>query len=145
MKIYKVTYEKYYDDFGGGGTCTLGEWFYQKRENALAKVVDIKPEIYEKIYEKYKDDIEYLELVDEPERYSISEDESMCYIGRSVYISEIETEDDTDNIKDVVYSREYATTPDMQCPTCGKVLLTNYPRYCSDCGTKLRYRHEREV
>ena len=29
--------------------------------------------------------------------------------------------------KDVIYSREYATTPDMQCPTCDKFLLTDYP------------------
>ena len=25
--------------------------------------------------------------------------------------------------KDVVYSREYATTPDMNCSTCGKTAL----------------------
>lgn len=46
--------------------------------------------------------------------------------------------------KDVVYSREYATTPDMNCPTCGKVLLTNFPRFCSDCGTRLHYRGNEE-
>lgn len=46
--------------------------------------------------------------------------------------------------KDVVYSREYATTPDMNCPSCGKTLLTNYPRFCSDCGTRLHYRNDEE-
>lgn len=46
--------------------------------------------------------------------------------------------------KDVVYSREYATTPDMNCPTCGRVLLTNYPRFCSDCGTRLHYKYNEE-
>lgn len=46
--------------------------------------------------------------------------------------------------KDVVYSREYATTPDMNCPVCDKVLLTNYPRFCSDCGTRLHYRGSEE-
>lgn len=46
--------------------------------------------------------------------------------------------------KDVVYSREYATTPDMKCPTCGKTLLTTYPRFCSDCGTRLHYKYAEE-
>lgn len=46
--------------------------------------------------------------------------------------------------KNVVYSREYATTSDMNCPTCGKTLLTNYPRFCSDCGTRLHYKHSEE-
>ena len=46
--------------------------------------------------------------------------------------------------KDVVYSREYPTTPDMNCPSCGKTLLTNYPRFCSDCGTRLHYRTDEE-
>ena len=46
--------------------------------------------------------------------------------------------------KDVIYSREYATTPDMQCPTCDKFLLTDYPRFCSDCGTRLHYRNNEE-
>lgn len=47
--------------------------------------------------------------------------------------------------KDVVYSREYSTTPDMNCPTCGRVLLTNYPRFCSDCGTRLHYKYNEEA
>lgn len=47
--------------------------------------------------------------------------------------------------KDVIYSREYATTPDMNCPICGRVLLTNYPRFCSDCGTRLHYKYNEEA
>lgn len=46
--------------------------------------------------------------------------------------------------KDVIYSREYATTPDMNCPTCKKFLFTNYPRFCSDCGTRLHYKNNEE-
>lgn len=46
--------------------------------------------------------------------------------------------------KDVVYSREYAAVPDMNCPTCGKTLLTTYPRFCSDCGTRLHYKYNEE-
>lgn len=46
--------------------------------------------------------------------------------------------------KDVVYSREYATTPDMNCPSCNKTLLTNYPKFCSECGTRLHYRNDEE-
>lgn len=39
--------------------------------------------------------------------------------------------------KKPIYSRLYATTPDMQCPVCGKYLLTDYPKFCSDCGQKI--------
>ena len=46
--------------------------------------------------------------------------------------------------KDVIYSREYATTPDMNCPTCNKVILADYPRFCSNCGTRLHYRNNEE-
>lgn len=46
--------------------------------------------------------------------------------------------------KDVVYSRKYATTPDMNCSICGKNLLTTYPRFCSDCGTRLYYKYDEE-
>lgn len=46
--------------------------------------------------------------------------------------------------KDVVYSREYATTPDMNCPCCNKTLLTDYPKFCSECGTRLHYRYNEE-
>lgn len=47
--------------------------------------------------------------------------------------------------RDVIYSREYATTPDMNCPICNKVILTDYPRFCSNCGTRLHYRNNEEV
>ena len=38
-----------------------------------------------------------------------------------------------------IYSRLYATTPDMQCPVCGKYLLTDYPNFCSECGQRIDY------
>ena len=62
----------------------------------------------------------------------------------SSYKKVIKYIDDKFGAKDVIYSREYATTPDMNCPCCNKVLLTNYPRYCSDCGTLLRYKHDND-
>lgn len=40
MKIYKVTYEKYYDDYSDGGIRILGQWLYQVRENAIAKIAE---------------------------------------------------------------------------------------------------------
>ena len=90
MKIYEVNYVSYYDDFGSGGVSTLVKWIYQKKENAIAKIAEIKPEIYE----KFKDKLDRLELLDKPEKYAIAEDKDYGgYIGRSVFIAEIETED----------------------------------------------------
>ena len=90
MKIYEVNYVSYYDDFGSGGVSTLGKWIYQKKENAITKIAEIKPEIYE----KFKDKLDRLELLDKPEKYTIAEDKDYGGdIGRSVFIEEIETED----------------------------------------------------
>lgn len=44
----------------------------------------------------------------------------------------------------VKYSRLYATTPDMNCPVCNKVLLTDYPNFCSDCGKRLDWSDSNE-
>jgi hypothetical protein len=92
MKLYQVNYVGYYDDFGGGGEYTKGSWLYQSKENAIKKIAEIKPEIYEEFKETLED-LEQVEFVDTPECYTIREDGGMCYWGSSVYIEEIETED----------------------------------------------------
>lgn len=92
MKLYQVNYVGYYDDFGGGGKYTQGSWLYQSRENAIKKVAEIKPKIYEEFKEELED-LEYVEAIDEPECYTIREKSVVCYWGSSAYISEIETED----------------------------------------------------
>ena len=95
MKLYKVIYEEYYDDFSTGGEFIKGSWLYKSKENAIKKVAKIKPEIYE----DYKEEAEKLEAIgnivkiDTPEHYAIKEKGGMCYWGSSVYVSEVETED----------------------------------------------------
>jgi hypothetical protein len=46
--------------------------------------------------------------------------------------------------KNVIYSREYATTPSMNCPCCNNTLLTDFPKFCTDCGARLHYRNSEE-
>lgn len=38
--------------------------------------------------------------------------------------------------KKPIFSRLYATTPDMNCPVCGNMLIT-YPKHCEECGQKI--------
>ena len=93
MKLYQVTYEEYYDDFSCGGTNINGSWLYQSKENAIKKVAEIKPEIYEE-FKVQAEELEYVKTIDTLEEYAIREKSSIgCSWGSSVYITEIETED----------------------------------------------------
>lgn len=46
--------------------------------------------------------------------------------------------------KKPIYSRLYATTPNMNCSVCGKTFISEYPKpkYCSVCGQKLDWSDE---
>lgn len=46
--------------------------------------------------------------------------------------------------KKPIYSRLYATTPDMNCPVCNATLLTDEPNYCKRCGQKFNWGDEEE-
>ena len=75
--------------------------------------------------------------------------EAIKYIENHGYIS--------DDVKDIaikalekqipkkpIYSRLYATTPDMNCPVCNATLLTDEPNYCKRCGQKFNWGDEEE-
>lgn len=95
MKLYQVIYERYYDDFSKGGKFIEGNWLYQSEENAIKKIAEIKPKIYEKFKEELKDEelLKHVEVIDTPGHYTIRENSSMCYWGENVYITEKETDD----------------------------------------------------
>lgn len=95
MKLYQVIYQRYYDDFSNGGKSIKGNWLYQSEENAIKKIAEIKPKIYEKFKEELKDEefFKYVEVIDTQCNYTIRENNSMCYWGESVYITEKETDD----------------------------------------------------
>lgn len=95
MKLYQVTHKGYYDDFSAGGEFIKGSWLYQSEKNAIKKIAEIKPEIYEKFKEELKDEefLKHVEVIDTPDYYTIREDGDMCYWGESVYITEKETDD----------------------------------------------------
>lgn len=142
---------RYVDDYSGrfmyGKTCVgiIGDFIPDMVSIALVDYLtyncpnDVSKFINPKIDNMGLDYIIYFEEI------------SAQTFNRIDYIDELLESDILDNSiryilekKDVVYSREYATTPSMNCPCCNNTLLTDYPKFCTDCGTRLHYRNNEE-
>lgn len=92
MKIYMVTLEKYYDDFGGGGVWDEEIKYVARHEKAKAYFEEFKARIRDEYPPKENFDPKEF-TIDKDGYYAICEDSSQCYWGHGTRMEEIEVEE----------------------------------------------------